>query len=164
MSAPLWLQFTGNQTKRKRAELACVACHSKKIRCDLQARGTQGHSNCTKCEAGGKECRVRPSKRGRSSGTNVAPLSPPSTESNSSAQTNRRHSSLANNTILNRPPPSSEQQHSSSTVIGNDNRLLDFPRDLLQRPSISPRHVEQTGNQNFGSNGWPLQDDPSPVK
>lgn len=32
MSAPLWLQFTGTQTKRKRAELACVACHSKKVR------------------------------------------------------------------------------------------------------------------------------------
>lgn len=31
MSAPLWLQFTGTQTKRKRAELACVACHSKKV-------------------------------------------------------------------------------------------------------------------------------------
>ena len=31
MSEPLWLQFTGNQTKRKRAELACVACHSKKV-------------------------------------------------------------------------------------------------------------------------------------
>lgn len=32
MSAPTWLQFTGQQPKRKRAELACVVCHGKKVR------------------------------------------------------------------------------------------------------------------------------------
>ncbi|KAE8418415.1 hypothetical protein BDV36DRAFT_308765 [Aspergillus pseudocaelatus] len=58
-----WLQFTGHQPKRKRAELACTICHSKKIRCDLQVRTGQGLSNCTNCDSAGKECRMRPSKR-----------------------------------------------------------------------------------------------------
>lgn len=31
-----WLHFNGHQRRRKRAELVCVACHSKKIKCDLQ--------------------------------------------------------------------------------------------------------------------------------
>ena len=31
MSAPTWLRFTGQQPKRKRAELACVICHGKKV-------------------------------------------------------------------------------------------------------------------------------------
>lgn len=26
-----WLQFTGHQPKRKRAELACTICHGKKV-------------------------------------------------------------------------------------------------------------------------------------
>ena len=34
-----WLHFTGRQRKRKRAELVCVLCHSKKIKCDLQVSG-----------------------------------------------------------------------------------------------------------------------------
>ncbi|KAL2785997.1 fungal-specific transcription factor domain-containing protein [Aspergillus keveii] len=58
-----WLQFTGHQPKRKRAELACTICHSKKVRCDLQVRTGQGLSNCTNCDTAGKECRMRPSKR-----------------------------------------------------------------------------------------------------
>lgn len=33
-----WLHFSGGQRKRKRAELVCVACHSKKVKCDLQVR------------------------------------------------------------------------------------------------------------------------------
>ncbi|KOC16391.1 Zn(II)2Cys6 transcription factor [Aspergillus flavus AF70] len=58
-----WLQFTGHQPKRKRAELACIICHSKKIRCDLQVRSRQGLRTCTNCETANKECRTRPSKR-----------------------------------------------------------------------------------------------------
>ena len=37
-----WLHFTGRQRKRKRAELVCVLCHSKKIKCDLQVSGHIG--------------------------------------------------------------------------------------------------------------------------
>ncbi|KAJ5568082.1 hypothetical protein N7450_010568 [Penicillium hetheringtonii] len=85
MSDPLWLQFTGHQPKRKRAELACIACHSKKIRCDLQTRGGQGYSDCSKCATTRKDCRTRPSRRGKSSRTNIRPLTP--TDSNSSDQT-----------------------------------------------------------------------------
>ncbi|KAL2849901.1 fungal-specific transcription factor domain-containing protein [Aspergillus pseudoustus] len=81
-----WLQFTGHQPKRKRAELACTICHSKKIRCDLQVRTGQGLNNCTNCDSAGKECRMRPSKRitRRTRG----PLTPP--ESSGSGSTTRQ--------------------------------------------------------------------------
>ncbi|KAL3481417.1 fungal-specific transcription factor domain-containing protein [Aspergillus californicus] len=78
MTTP-WLQFTGHQPKRKRAELACTICHGKKIRCDLQVRTGQGLSNCTNCESAGKECRMRPSKR--TSRRTRVPLTPPSSSS-----------------------------------------------------------------------------------
>ncbi|KAJ5431376.1 hypothetical protein N7445_009108 [Penicillium cf. griseofulvum] len=155
MSAPLWLQFNGNQTKRKRAELACVACHSKKIRCDLQVRGAQGYANCTKCESGGKECRTRPSKRGRPAAS-VAPLTPV-TETNSCTQVNR-HGSIPDHLALNQPP------EPSAAGLRNDSRSLDFPGDLLQRSSISPAHVENARTQNFDNIGWSMRDDPSPAQ
>ncbi|KAK7424608.1 hypothetical protein QQZ08_008491 [Neonectria magnoliae] len=31
-----WLHFSAREPKRKRAELVCIFCHSKKIKCDLQ--------------------------------------------------------------------------------------------------------------------------------
>jgi hypothetical protein len=34
MNEPQWVQFSGPGTKRKRAELACVACHAKKVGLD----------------------------------------------------------------------------------------------------------------------------------
>ncbi|KAL4804107.1 fungal-specific transcription factor domain-containing protein [Aspergillus unguis] len=72
-----WLQFTGQQTKRKRAELACTVCHGKKVRCDLQTRTREGQSNCTNCESAGKECRMRPSRRNLRRTRNRSPLTPP---------------------------------------------------------------------------------------
>ncbi|KAJ5604097.1 hypothetical protein N7537_007053 [Penicillium hordei] len=155
MSAPLWLQFTGTQTKRKRAELACVICHSKKIRCDLQARGAQGYRNCTKCESGGKECRTRPSRRGRPAASAV-PLTPPITETNSCVQINR-HSSIPDHLAVDQPSSGPR-----GAGLGNDIRSLDFPRDLLRRSSISPAQVEQAKTQSFHNIEWSLRDDPSP--
>ncbi|KAI9372344.1 fungal-specific transcription factor domain-containing protein [Aspergillus egyptiacus] len=77
-----WLQFTGHQPKRKRAELACTICHSKKVRCDLQVRTRQGHSTCTNCDSANKECRMRPSKR-IARRTRASPLTPPASSSGS---------------------------------------------------------------------------------
>lgn len=85
-----WLHFTGRQGKRKRAELVCVLCHTKKTKCDLQvwhlpvhrilhvgglvqtltagflkSRNRQGHQKCSNCDAPDRECHVRPSKRAK---------------------------------------------------------------------------------------------------
>ncbi|KAL4761709.1 uncharacterized protein BDW70DRAFT_149764 [Aspergillus foveolatus] len=85
-----WLQYTGHQQKRKRAELACTICHtsrsSRQIRCDLQVRTSQGLANCSNCDTAGKECRMRPSKRFlRRART---PLTPP--DSSGSARRSQR--------------------------------------------------------------------------
>jgi hypothetical protein len=99
-----WLHFSPHQQKRKRAELVCISCHSKKIKCDLQVwawgdtglvyrnvawpiqnRSNAGDSRCTACEDGDQHCQIRPSNRGKqrrmtfveaSSSSN--PASPPS--------------------------------------------------------------------------------------
>ncbi|KAF7551090.1 hypothetical protein G7046_g7808 [Stylonectria norvegica] len=60
-----WLHFSARQPKRKRAELVCVYCHSKKIKCDLQSQNTRGHQKCSNCEDPSRDCRLRPSKRGK---------------------------------------------------------------------------------------------------
>ncbi|KAL5335078.1 fungal-specific transcription factor domain-containing protein [Aspergillus crustosus] len=83
-----WLQFTGHQPKRKRAELACTICHSKKIRCDLQTRTGQGLSNCTNCDSAGKDCRMRPSKR-LTRRTRATPLTPPESSGSSVRRSQR---------------------------------------------------------------------------
>jgi hypothetical protein len=61
MSTTNWIEQHVNAPKRKRAGLVCVACHEKKIRCDLQRRDNGG---CSHCITTGRECRLRPSKRG----------------------------------------------------------------------------------------------------
>ncbi|KXJ88353.1 fungal-specific transcription factor domain-domain-containing protein [Microdochium bolleyi] len=61
-----WMPFGDTRRpKRKRAELVCVSCHAKKVKCDLQPRTKCGFSDCTACEAAAKECTVRTSRRGR---------------------------------------------------------------------------------------------------
>ncbi|KAJ4244173.1 hypothetical protein NW762_014554 [Fusarium torreyae] len=60
-----WLHFTTQQPKRKRAEAVCFFCHSKKIKCDLQSRKSQGHARCSNCDNQDQECHLRPSKRGK---------------------------------------------------------------------------------------------------
>ncbi|CAK7203319.1 hypothetical protein SEUCBS139899_006050 [Sporothrix eucalyptigena] len=58
-----WLLYTGCEPKKNRAKLVCIFCHSKKIKCDLQPRIDRGRSKCSKCDASGRECRPRTSKR-----------------------------------------------------------------------------------------------------
>ncbi|KAH6995911.1 fungal-specific transcription factor domain-containing protein [Ilyonectria sp. MPI-CAGE-AT-0026] len=60
-----WLHFSAREPKRKRAELVCVFCHSKKIKCDLQGRKNQGFEKCSNCDCPDRECHLRPSKRGK---------------------------------------------------------------------------------------------------
>ncbi|RBR26110.1 uncharacterized protein FIESC28_01138 [Fusarium coffeatum] len=60
-----WLHFTTQQPKRKRAEAVCLFCHSKKIKCDLQSRSSQGHARCSNCDNQDQECHLRPSRRGK---------------------------------------------------------------------------------------------------
>lgn len=72
MSTTSWIDqsVNVNAPKRKRAGLVCVACHEKKIRCDLQSRDNAG---CTHCATTGQECRHRPSKRGNNRGGSQRP-------------------------------------------------------------------------------------------
>lgn len=58
-----WLHYSENQPKRKRADLVCVACHSKKIKCDLQLRKNDDKENCSHCASSGRDCEIRPSRR-----------------------------------------------------------------------------------------------------
>ena len=81
MSDTAWVEFSTVRQKRKRAALACEVCHGKKIRCDLQARSTQGHDTCTNCASTGKSCHVRHPKRDKMRNVSNAgqsqPLTPP---------------------------------------------------------------------------------------
>ncbi len=78
MDESRWVQFSGPGAPRKRAQIACVLCHSKKVRidsgnpvhaaanssqtkCDLRVRITQGHRKCSHCFSTGKDCRYVPS-------------------------------------------------------------------------------------------------------
>ncbi|KAJ5638503.1 hypothetical protein N7528_000893 [Penicillium herquei] len=160
MSAPLWLQFTGQQPKRKRAELACIACHSKKIRCDLQARGGQGYNNCTKCAALGKECRVRPSRRGRSSRTTERPLTPPDSNASDPTNSTRPHTRSA---IKQVPLPGNQVQCNftdSSNQHPGDTQSLDFQQPLLPQQSESPISRSQVFEDEI--DGW-LSTDHQPI-
>ncbi|KAH6643051.1 fungal-specific transcription factor domain-containing protein [Boeremia exigua] len=58
-----WLHYSESQPKRKRAELVCTACHSKKVKCDLQARKNDGKQDCSHCSSARRDCQVRPSRR-----------------------------------------------------------------------------------------------------
>ncbi|OHE98646.1 hypothetical protein CORC01_06097 [Colletotrichum orchidophilum] len=42
-----WLPFDASRPKRRRAELVCEVCHGKKVKCDLQARTSEGYQTCT---------------------------------------------------------------------------------------------------------------------
>ncbi|KAL4865916.1 hypothetical protein BDV12DRAFT_210797 [Aspergillus spectabilis] len=154
-----WLQFNGHQPKRKRAELACTICHSKKIRCDLQARIGQGLSNCTNCDSAGKECRMRPSKR-ITRRTRASPLTPPDSSGGSARKSQRSHLSqpvavdeagkdTAEDEVLrepdwiwsfDNPPPLPENSTSQAadTLNHPTHSNLNPPADRADNPSCSP--------------------------
>lgn len=60
-----WTQYSLGQPQRRRAELVCLVCHSKKTKCDLQACLNRGFEKCTYCANTGRKCEARSSKRKR---------------------------------------------------------------------------------------------------
>lgn len=60
-----FIHFAEQPPKRKRAEAVCVHCHSKKIKCDVQARTEAGQAKCSNCDTGRRGCQIRNSQRGR---------------------------------------------------------------------------------------------------
>lgn len=63
IAAENWQHYSNMLPKRKRADLVCFACHSKKVKCDLQQQKNDGRNTCKNCSTAGRECTVRPSKR-----------------------------------------------------------------------------------------------------
>lgn len=64
-----FIHFAEQPPKRKRADAVCVHCHSKKIKCDVQARTEAGQAKCSNCDTGRRECQIRSSQRGRRKNT-----------------------------------------------------------------------------------------------
>jgi hypothetical protein len=72
-----WQHYSSTLPKRKRADLVCVSCHAKKIKCDLQQQRNNGKNSCKSCSAAGRQCQVRPSKREkRRKGCQAGPAAP----------------------------------------------------------------------------------------
>ncbi|KAH8695549.1 hypothetical protein BGW36DRAFT_418249 [Talaromyces proteolyticus] len=89
MTEAPWVQFSAHSFKRKRAELACVLCHSKKIRCDLQSKRNDGQESCTNCASAGKDCRTRPSRRNKTRRIDENPQSHPPTPPTDNTENSR---------------------------------------------------------------------------
>ncbi|CAK7222661.1 hypothetical protein SBRCBS47491_004935 [Sporothrix bragantina] len=111
-----WLLYTGCEPKKNRAKLVCIFCHSKKIKCDLQPRIDRGRTKCSKCDASGRECRPRTSKRTK----RPVPTASASTSNNSSgcnANTIKASSSTASSTAV---PPTSQRSGTTSSASSPD--------------------------------------------
>ncbi|OQD98648.1 hypothetical protein PENVUL_c069G05396 [Penicillium vulpinum] len=90
MTESQWVQSAPGTEKRKRAGLACISCHSKKIKCDLQAKIHEGQNSCSNCASTGKVCSPRPSKRERgrlAPDIGKSPASPLPTDSRGDSRT-----------------------------------------------------------------------------
>lgn len=59
---------------RDRAQVVCVACHSRKVRCNLQE---SRDGVCRNCRRHNKQCVVRTGQRNGGLGKTTAPISPP---------------------------------------------------------------------------------------
>ncbi|TPX21289.1 hypothetical protein DIZ76_015245 [Coccidioides immitis] len=57
-----------SQRPRKRARMACIWCHERKVRCDVSIHGNP----CTNCRLDGHECAIRASS-GRGRGVKIPP-------------------------------------------------------------------------------------------
>lgn len=75
-----WQHYSTTATKRKRADLVCFACHAKKIKCDLQQQKLHGYEACSNCDAVGRPCNIRPSKREKRRKVNKSAATSQSTE------------------------------------------------------------------------------------
>ncbi|KAK4120117.1 hypothetical protein N657DRAFT_693266 [Parathielavia appendiculata] len=95
-----WLHYHTHQPpKRKRADLVCLSCHSKKVKCDLQSKGD---GICSNCDSAGRECQIYPSKRKKSN----RELPQDATHANGY----RRSPSLPDETRIDSPAPAASPQ------------------------------------------------------
>ncbi|KFY56670.1 hypothetical protein V497_06087 [Pseudogymnoascus sp. VKM F-4516 (FW-969)] len=118
-----WMHFTAPQTRRKRAELVCVACHSKKTKCDLQNRTKVGHHNCTSCSTQNRECCIRPTRRERRQRLAAQVTEPSATSNAMQTSEGARHSytstqQVETSTHLSNPELAA-RNGPSPTAIGN---------------------------------------------
>jgi len=58
-----WQHYSITATKSKRADLVCLACHIRKVKCDLKQQKMRGCEACSNCNAAQRVCHVRLSKR-----------------------------------------------------------------------------------------------------
>ncbi|OBT65225.1 hypothetical protein VE03_04789 [Pseudogymnoascus sp. 23342-1-I1] len=110
-----WMHFTAPQTRRKRAELVCTACHSKKTKCDLQNRTNTGHHNCTSCSNQNRECCIRPTRREKRQRTPARVTEPLATSNIMQTPESIRHSHSLTQQV-------ETSTHISSPNIGARNR------------------------------------------
>lgn len=119
-----WVEQRTSAPKRRRAGLVCIICHERKIKCDLQSKGTDGtdagYTNCSNCIANGQQCRLRPSRRGNPRGTAAQRAGLDQTNQ----QGQRQHAGEPE-TALFSPPRST----GTST---NETTTADFPRPPVQ--------------------------------
>lgn len=81
MSTNDFVHFDSSQSKRRRARLACIACHQRKVKCDIQQRRKNGDEDCTPCTSADRACHLRPSRReagrkGRKNDSRPGPSTP----------------------------------------------------------------------------------------
>ncbi|KAF9888522.1 hypothetical protein FE257_008629 [Aspergillus nanangensis] len=151
MADSQWVPFsTSGTAKRKRAGLACILCHSKKIRCDLQAKSNQGQSSCSHCASAGKTCRPRPSKRDK--GRSAAEIEGPHSLSASGVDPPGDYQTALVALPFNPPQnnagsnPDSVGKRVHAKVSPNDQAkpsLMGFDAGLLPQPDWTTYHSAQ---------------------
>lgn len=160
-----WVSITKQPVKRKRAELACEYCHSKKVKCDLLARTAQQLSKCTNCATAGRECQGRPSQRansGRRAGKSGKSVKASAVAGDSGATLPDSHIesfpdtlgpvALPDNDFVNLPTPStfeaSVQRTASAPAAGLTSRALhQINGTTTQHSNESPNTTRLTGSR-----------------
>ncbi|CAK7209659.1 hypothetical protein SCUCBS95973_000515 [Sporothrix curviconia] len=116
-----WLLYTGCEPKKNRAKLVCIFCHSKKIKCDLQPRIDRGRTKCSKCDASGRECRPRTSKRiKRPLPSSIVSASNSKYNSNSNSNSNTGKASSSSTASSAAAAPASQRSGASSPASSPD--------------------------------------------
>ncbi|KAJ5825862.1 hypothetical protein N7474_003000 [Penicillium riverlandense] len=169
MAESQWVQFSMPGTgKRKRAGLACISCHSKKIRCDLQTRSNHGQNSCSHCASAGKDCRPRPSKRdkGRSAAEIEVPHTPLPPIAKSPRDYRTRLASLHLTVAENGASivTDSADRRASQNLAPHDQAqpsLLDFDPGLLSQPEWATFHASTRAPATSGSQETRLSNGPS---
>ncbi|KXT02300.1 hypothetical protein AC578_198 [Pseudocercospora eumusae] len=126
-----WQHSTPDQPRKRRAELVCTTCHSKKIKCDLQSRKNDGLNTCSYCSGSGRDCELRTPKRAKRRDTEgsrdfisqgqAQPRTQPATDADAIAGTGvlrRQQDPLS----LQQSPAKTTPQQDRERVVVNENR------------------------------------------